>query len=943
MNPLKELSAHGQAVWLDFVSREFVAGGGLARMVAEDGVSGVTSNPAIFEKAITSSSAYDEAVHAAATAGAPTVNALYESLTVRDIQAAADVLRPVFEETGGADGYVSLEVSPYLANDTEGTVEEALRLWTAVHRRNLMIKVPATPAGIPAIRTLISQGINVNVTLLFAQDVYEEVARAYIDALEAFAAKGGNPQRVASVASFFVSRIDTAVDGLLDAKLKAGGDAAIGALKGKAAIANAKLAYRRFKDLFSGPRWEALSSKGARVQRLLWASTGTKNPAYSDVLYVEELVGPETVNTVPPATLDAFRDHGKAASTLELDVAEAEKTLRALATAGIDLDAVTGDLLNAGVQLFADAADTLLGAVARKRAATWGHALGSNNAQLPGTLANAVAAAQEKWRLSGNIRRLWAKDASLWTGGPEAKWLGWLDGVAREEERLGEYEALAEAVRASGITQVLLIGMGGSSLGPEVIAETFGARDGFPKVSIIDSTDPDQVRETAVAIDPAKTLFLVASKSGSTLEPNVLKDYFWGLTLEAVGAERVGDHFVAVTDPGSSLEQLAREERFRAVFHGEPTIGGRFSVLSPFGLVPAALGGVDLKVFMARTMQMVRACGPDVPPSDNPGVKLGLVMGAAVAAGRDKLTVFASKRLQSFGAWVEQLVAESTGKRGKAIIPLEDEPIAGPEAYGPDRFFVHVKLAGDDSLDAPLKRLATAGHPVVILTLSDISALGQEFFRWEIATAVAGAMMGIDPFDQPDVEASKVKTRALTTAVEKEGALPAEEPIFSASGIALFTDAANARALKEAGVGRELHSWLKAHFGRITAGDYVALLAYLPRNAACSEILHGMRIALRDRFKVATCVGFGPRFLHSTGQAYKGGPNTGVILQITADEPDLAIPGRPYGFATVEAAQARGDFEVLAERGRRALRVHLSEGPTKGLATLAAALTKAIG
>lgn len=942
MNPLKELSAHGQAVWLDFVSRDFVAGGGLARMVAEDGVSGVTSNPAIFEKAIASSNAYDAAVAAAAAAGAPTVNALYESLTVRDIQAAADVLRPVFEETGGVDGYVSLEVSPYLANDTAGTVEEALSLWAAVHRRNLMIKVPATPAGIPAIRTLISQGINVNVTLLFAQAVYEEVARAYIDALEDFAAKGGDPRRVASVASFFVSRIDTAVDAALDAKIKAG-DAGLAALKGKAAIANAKLAYKRFKDLFSGPRWEALGAKGARVQRLLWASTGTKNPAYRDVLYVEELVGPHTVNTVPPATLDAFRDHGKAASTLECNVAEAQRVLGALGAAGIDLDGVTGDLLKAGVQLFADAADTLMGAVARKRAASWGPALSTNNAQLPGTLANAVAAAQETWRRAGNIRRLWAKDASLWTGGPEASWLGWLDGLAREDGRLGGYEALAQSVRGEGFTQVLLIGMGGSSLGPEVIAETFGARDGFPTVSIIDSTDPDQIRETAAAIDPAKTLFLVASKSGSTLEPNVIKDYFWDLTRRTVGAATVGDHFVAVTDPGSSLEKLAREERFRAVFHGEPTIGGRFSVLSPFGLVPAALGGVDLKAFVARTMQMVRACGPDVPPSDNPGVRLGLVMGAAAAAGRDKLTVFASTPLRSFGAWVEQLVAESTGKRGKAIIPLEDEPIAGPEAYGPDRLFVHVKLAGDQSLDAPLARLAAAGHPVVTLTLADIGALGQEFFRWEIATAVAGAMMGIDPFDQPDVEASKIKTRALTTAVEKDGALPIEKPVFSADGIALYTDAANAAALKDAGAGRELQSWLKAHFGRITAGDYVALLAYLPRNAACGGALHEMRIALRDRFKVATCVGFGPRFLHSTGQAYKGGPNTGVVLQITATEPDLAIPGRPYGFATVEAAQARGDFEVLAERGRRALRVHLNDGPAEGLATLAAALAQAIG
>ena len=942
MTPLNDLSALGQAVWLDFVSRDFIADGGLARLVAEDSVTGVTSNPAIFEKAIKTAASYDSAIRAALAEGDTSVSALFEGLAVRDIQAAADVLRPVYDATRGADGYVSLEVSPYLADDAAATVAEAERLWAAVHRRNLMIKVPVTQAGVSAIRTLIGRGLNVNVTLLFSQDVYEQVALAYLDGLEAFQSKGGDLARVASVASFFISRIDTIVDGLIEQKLRAGADSQLASLKGKTAIANAKLAYRRFERIFSGPRWDALARGGARVQRLLWASTGTKNPGYSDVLYVDGLIGPHTVNTMPPATLDAFRDHGAAALTLSEGVDEAHHSLEAIVRAGIDVEIVARDLLGAGVQLFADAADSLLGALARKRAQMLTPRLNGASSQLAEPLASAVADAHETWRVQGNIRRLWAKDAALWTGGPEARWLGWLDGLEREAAHVAHYEALAEDVRGAGFRHVLLIGMGGSSLGPEVVALTLGSKPGYPHVTIIDSTDPDQIRETAAEIDPANTLFLVASKSGSTLEPNVLKDYFWDLTRRAVGADRVGRHFIAVTDPGSSLEALAKAQGFRHVVYGEPTIGGRFSVLSPFGLVPAALGGVDLKRFIARTLHMVRACGPDVPPAENPGVALGLVLGAAVAQGRDKLTVFASPGLDSFGTWVEQLVAESTGKRGKAIIPLEGEAIAGPQTYGNDRLFVHVKRAGDSQLDAPLGRLADAGHAVITLMLEDVEALGQEFFRWEIATAVAGAMMGIDPFDQPDVEASKVKTRALTDAVERDGALPDETPIFSGDGVELYTDTDNATALRALGAGSDLASWLRAHFGRTRPGDYVALLAYVPRNQASGVALQDMRHLLRDRYKVATCVGFGPRFLHSTGQAYKGGPNNGIILQITAREEDLPVPGRSYGFATVEAAQARGDFDVLVERGRRALRVHLTQGASEGLTALGTALSRAM-
>ena len=948
MNPLKTLFAEqGQAIWLDFVARGFVRDGGLKGMIAEDDVRGVTSNPAIFEKAIAGSSEYDDAMVTAQEAPGRPVMELYEGLAIEDIQNAADVLRPVYDETRGDDGYVSLEVSPYLADDTDGTVAEARRLWKQVSRDNLMVKVPATDAGLAAIRTLIGDGININVTLLFSQAVYEAVANAYIDGLEALGKSGGDVGKVASVASFFVSRIDSAVDKALDQKIAEANDpdekASLAGLKGKVAIANAKLAYRRYKKLFGDGRFQPLKQKGARAQRLLWASTGTKNKDYPDTLYVEELIGPNTVNTVPPATLDAFRDHGKARASLEEDINSAARTLDRLARAGIDLDAITKKLVVEGVDLFKDAADKLLGAVATKRAGVLGPLLNRHGAVL-GPLEKDVAAEAEVWRAGGLVRRVWARDASVWSGQDEAKWLGWLDIVEREKGRLAAYKKLAEEVRSEGFTDALVLGMGGSSLGPEVLAQTFGQQTGMPRLRIVDSTDPAQIQRTEQSVELSKTLFIVASKSGSTLEPNVFRDYFLARMKEVVGPEKAGRHFVAVTDPGSAMEKAAEADGFRAIFHGEPQIGGRFSVLSAFGLVPAAVIGLDLDALLSSAETMVRACGPDVPPEANPGVQLGLALGIAAKAGRDKVTLIADEAIGDFGAWAEQLIAESTGKNGHGLIPVDGEPLGPPDVYGQDRIFVHLKLDGDEdhAHDEALAALAKAGHPVLEIGLALPSDLVQEFYRFEFATAVAGAVMGINPFDQPDVEASKVETRKLTDAYDRDGKLPAEAPVWSGPGVDLYTDARNADAL---GRPDDLAGWLNAHLARAGAGDYVATLAYLDRDEANREALEGARLTVRDRKKVATCLGFGPRFLHSTGQAYKGGPNSGVFLQITADPAkDVPIPGRKATFAVVEAAQARGDLDVLFERGRRALRVHLKGGDVPGgLARLAEAIGKAVG
>jgi transaldolase / glucose-6-phosphate isomerase len=947
MNPVKALEAHGQSVWLDFLARGFVAKGDLKKLIDTDAVKGVTSNPSIFEKAIGSSDEYDAPIGQALKSGDRPIAELFEHLAVEDIQHAADVLRPVYDELKGDDGFVSLEVSPYLALDTKGTIAEAERLWKEVDRKNLMVKVPATPEGLPAIQHLIGKGISINITLLFSQKVYRQVAEAYLCGLEKYVAGGGDPSHVASVASFFVSRIDSAVDKQLDERIAKANDptekARLAELKGKVAIANAKMAYQDYLRLFSGARWDKLAAKGAKPQRLLWASTGTKNKEYSDVLYVEELIGKNTVNTVPPATLDAFRDHGKLRDSLEENIDDAKSVLAGLEQSGISLDTITADLVKDGVKQFADAADKLYGAVAHKRAVVLAGGIDRQTLSLGTRLGKAVEQSSEDWRASAKIRHLWQKDKSVWTGSDEDKWLGWLTSVATAD--VADYQDYQHKVKGQNFSDAVVLGMGGSSLGPEVLAETFGKQPGFPKLHVLDSTDPAQVRAMQASINIANTVFIVSSKSGGTTEPNVMKDYFFARVSEAIGAEKAGHRFIAVTDPGSSLEKVATKQGFARIFYGDPTIGGRYSVLSPFGLVPAATAGIDVGRLLELTLAMVRSCGPDVPPHENPGVQLGLAMGAAGLEGRDKVTILSSKKIADFGAWAEQLIAESTGKDGKGLIPIDGETLGDVAAYGNDRFFIDLRTEGesDAAHDEKLKALEKAGHPVVRIVMKSIDHIGQEFFRFEIATAVAGAILGINPFNQPDVEAAKIKTRELTAAFEKTGSLPAEQPVISTPSADIYTDDKNASALRKAGANGDLASWLKAHLARSGGGDYVALLAYIERDHDHIDALQQMRLAVRDKRHVATCAEFGPRFLHSTGQAYKGGPDSGVFLQITADDAhDLAVPGQKASFGVIKAAQARGDFGVLTERGRRAIRVHLKGDLTSGLKMLDDAIQNAL-
>jgi transaldolase/glucose-6-phosphate isomerase len=561
---------------------------------------------------------------------------------------------------------------------------------------------------------------------------------------------------------------------------------------------------------------------------------------------------------------------------------------------------------------------------------------------LPDKLAGDVEASLQDWKKNGKAQRLWQKDASLWTGTDEDKWLGWLDITGQQLEGIEKLKQIAADIKKAAFKNALLLGMGGSSLCPEVLRLTFGKAAGYPDLHVLDSTDPAQIKAIEAKVDLSSTVCIVSSKSGSTLEPNIYKQYFFERVNAKVGQKEVGNRFMAITDPGSKMQRVAEKDKFRKILMGVPSIGGRYSALSNFGMVPAAVMGIDVSKFLKNTKQMVDACGADVDAGANPGVLLGTILGIAANQGRDKLTIVTSKKIFDLGAWLEQLIAESTGKSGKGIIPVDRERLCKPDVYGGDRVFAHLRLESDSDKEqsASIDALAKAGHPVIRITIPDVYNLGQEFFRWEIATAVAGSIIGINAFNQPDVEASKVETRKLTEEYESSGKLPFESPFFKSEDAKLFADPKNTSALKG---GVTLIGYLKKHLARIGPGDYFALLGYITMNEEHEDALQAIRLAVRNNKKVATVLGFGPRFLHSTGQAYKGGPNSGVFLQITCDDAvDVLVPGQTYTFGVVKAAQARGDFAVLAERGRRALRVHLGKDVKAGLATLKECIDQAL-
>lgn len=912
MNSLKELQKFGQSFWLDYIRRSLITGGELERLVKEDGLRGVTSNLTIFQKAIAGSTDYDESLENLIGAEPHTdVPSLYEKLAVEDIQMAADVMRKVYQESDGSDGFVCMELSPELAHDTKGSIREARHLWKEVNRPNFMIKVPATQEGIQVIETLTAEGINVNVTLIFSLSHYEAVAHAYLNGLE----RCSDPQKTASVASLFVSRVDKAVDKALE---DIGSSEALH-LKGKTAIANAKTVYKSFQDIFSGERWERLKKRGARVQRPLWGSTKTKNPLYSDVLYVEELIGPHTVNTMPPVTLNAFRNHGRVRSSLQKGIKEAEKTLHQLASLGIDLDAMTEKLQAHGVDSSAKSYNSLLDTLKNKRREAI-HGLKDHQVLSLGKFQKDVDDRLKNWKKKNYSRRLWAKDPRLWfpEPGPEVTdRLGWLELPEIMHERLDDLNSFASEVKKEGISHVVLVGMGGSSLAPDIFRKNFGSAPGFPRLIVLDSTHPQAVRSVEDKLDFTQTLFLVSSKSGTTLETLSLFRYFWKKVKGKT--EKPGHHFAAVTDPGSPLMKTGRKRGFRRVFQAKPDVGGRYSAFTYFGLVPAALMGMDTHRLLDKAWIASENNSFCVSEEKASGLTLGAALGE-LAQSRDKLTFLVSSSLLSFPDWIEQLIAESTGKNGRGLIPVVNEPWVLPDQYSKDRFFVFLFFEGDENKDLEKLQisLAKAGHPFLRHNLTERFDIGREIFWWEIGVASAGSVMGIHPFNQPDVQLAKDFTKKAME--KKEGTVSQEEKEVET----LSVDETEVLA-------KALNSWIN----QAQPGDYIGIQSYLAPDSQTTAALQNLRLKILKRTRSATTLGYGPRFLHSTGQLHKGGPDKGLFLQLI-DEPerDLSIPETKYSFGRLIQAQALGDYMALRQRKRRVLRVNLKTDAVRGIEIL---------
>ncbi len=939
MNPLIRLKNLGQSVWYDNLRRGLVLSGELSRMVEEYGLAGVTSNPTIFEKAIAGTNEYDAEIQGLAAEGlAP--DEIARRLMVQDIKLAAGVLAPVYSETGGHDGFVSIEVDPGLARRAEETVKEARLLFSLIDKPNVMVKIPATVEGLMAIEQCIYEGRNINVTLLFSVKRYEEVANAYIRGLERRAAEGLPVDGISSVASFFVSRVDALVDRLLEQRIARSSSndekARLKGLLGKVAVANAGAAYAKFREIFEGERFAKLKKDGAFVQRVLWASTSTKNPAYSDIKYVEELVQAGTVNTMPLKTLLAFYDHGKTGAQVSEAAGRFTAIFSELSSLGLDYDDITRELEDEGIDKFAASFAGLEDCVKKKKAAFEEMKGYGVEFSLDG-FEPAVKKALEGIEGESFLKRLWLKDPTLWKNGIEEKKLirnalGWLGLPELMEANKDSITGFAEEVKEAGYAHVVLLGMGGSSLAPLVMNDTLGGAVGYPVLLVVDSTDPAAIKAVEEKIDLKKTLFVVSSKSGSTIEPLSLFEYFYGRVSDVMG-EHAGANFAAITDAGTPLEGFAKKYRFRRLFLNPHDIGGRFSALSYFGLVPAALAGIDVSRLLYYSSCVSAAVQPEAHGLDNPVIRLGAALGILAKAGRDKVTFFLSTGFRSLGLWIEQLLAESTGKEGVGLVPVTSEPPGKPGDYGPDRVFVSISLGSVDAAQAKLlEKLQAAGHPVISFRFSDIYELGGEFLRWEVATAVAGQVLGINPFDQPDVELSKKLTIARLQAI---GTAELTPPGVEVKGDGLSVHFGNATfgQFKGAGADKGIEGALKELFGLVDKGDYIGLLAYYdPTEAAVEDEFAAFRKKLRDSTGAATQFGFGPRYLHSTGQLHKGGANKGVFFIFChGAPPDVKIPRSAFSFSELELSQAFGDMEALDSRGCRVTLFYIKNNGVEAL------------
>ncbi len=942
-NSLCKIQEFGQSIWLDYIRRDMLIRGELQQLVDEDGLRGVTSNPSIFHKAIAGSDDYDSAINSLALEGKTEIE-IYEALAFADVQQTADIFRPLYDSSDGAYGFVSLEVSPHLACKTEETIDQARAYWKAVDRPNLLIKVPGTEKGLTAIRRLISEGINVNVTLLFGLERYRAVAEAYISGLEDRLAAGQPIDRIASVASFFLSRIDVLVDPKLEDIVDQGGEKAEKArsVHGKVAVASAKIAYQIYKEMFSTDRFKKLAVKGGRPQRVLWASTSTKNPDYSDILYVEALIGPDTVNTIPMETLNAYRDHGEPASRLEENLDEAKRTLDRLEQVGISLDEVTSQLVDEGIEKFNKPYDKLIEELKQKRKEARQARPERQQIEAP-NYREKIDQSIRSFEKQELVKRIWRKDATVWksdtasdTAAREniSNAMGWLHVADKMISVAPRLQRFATEVKKRGFKHVVHMGMGGSSLAPLTFARSFSTAQNALPLSVLDTTDPATILRIERSVPLAETLFIVASKSGTTAETRAFGDYFYD-RVKSIKGSAAGENFAVITDPGTPLLKLADERNFLRSFTNFPDIGGRYSALSYFGLAPAALMGVDVPELLERAMIMMYCCNTTSHIAKESGIALGVAMGELAKLGRNKLTLLTPDSLSTFGMWLEQLLAESTGKEDTGILPVAGEDVGDPDVYGNDRNFVylHFNDNSDDPMTKHVKRLLDAGHPLTTIQMGDKLDIGQEFFRWEIATAGAGAVLGINPFNQPNVKESKDNTNRLLDEVKSKGKLDEEPPVLTDGSLKFYHAKGHSSA----------SSLLRDFFAQCAAGDYVAFQAYLTENPGTDHGLQNIRLLVRDKLHVATTVGYGPRYLHSTGQFHKGGPNSGIFVQLTAeDKEDVDVPGKGYTFGTLRKAQAKGDLDALERHGRRILRIDLGRHIDEGLTALRRMLQDAL-
>ncbi|HTB06325.1 MAG TPA: bifunctional transaldolase/phosoglucose isomerase [Bacteroidia bacterium] len=936
MSTLNDLITCGQSYWLDNLSRKKITSGELHKRASEQGLRGITSNPNIFNKAIANSTDYDEQLVALVKDGKTPIE-IYDALTIKDIQDACGILDSVYEQSGGTDGFVSLEVSPYLAYDTDGTIKEARRLHNAVNKRNCLIKIPGTKEGLSAIEQMLYEGININVTLIFSVERYVEVVNAHIRALERRIAENKPVNNTISVASLFVSRIDTLVDQLLSQHITHFQEGSpinsSESLLGKAGIATACLVYQKFKEIFNSKHWEGLDAKGAKMQLPLWASTSNKDPLYDNLRYVEELIGENTINTMTDETISDFAEHGHIKkNTVEERLDEAKELFNELKKVGIDIGFVTQQLENEGVQKFIDAYNELLKNIAKRRL----DVLGTHVPQqqlFTGALDKEIQASYSVLDEKQAGRLLFEMDPYLWKAEPEeineiSHRLGWLNLPDIDNgEKLIKFSG---EIKNEGYTHAVLLGMGGSSLCSEVARQTFETAKGYLKLWVLDNTDPAAILDLEKKIDIHRTLFIVASKSGNTKETISFFKYFYE-QLEKKGKHKPGNSFVAITDDGTPLVKIAEEYSFREVFYSSPDVGGRYSVLTEFGLLPMALMGIDIHTLLCSAREMKKSCD-SIPVAANPGVSLGIVLGICQKHGRDKVTFALSKSIDSFGYWAEQLLAESTGKKGRGLIPVIGEPLGEPEVYKNDRVFIHIYLSADSIEDdeEKLKEIEKAGHPIVRIKLADKISLGAEYFRWEIATAIAGMIIGINSFDQPNVEESKKNTIQLLEGYVNEGSFQRNDPLLKSEDISIY----GGKTIEPLAVDQynSPGEFVNSFTEQARQHEYIALLPYFLLTDGRTKTLQKWRLKLRDELKVATTLLGGPRYLHSTGQLHKGGPDSGIYIILIGDEKEkLSIPQEQYGFEILHHAQALGDFRSLSNKMRRVILINLGSDIDSGL------------